>query len=117
MALMSRRSRIVSSYLLAQVHDGVDAVQLFDSWSGCLSPTDYHEFVLPYNKEILESLSSSLVPRINFGVGTAGILRTMMEAGWDVVGVDWRVPIDEAWRQDGDMRTHGSLDPATLLVD
>src|SRR5207249_7707271 len=101
MALMSRLSRIVSSYLLAQVHAGADAVQLFDSWSGCLSPTDYHEFVLPYNKEILESLSSSRVPRVNFGVGTAGILRIMKEASGDVIGVDWRVPIDEAWRQVG----------------
>src|SRR5438034_6192715 len=115
LALMSKISRIVSSYLLDQVHDGDDAVQLFDSWSGCLSPTDYHEFVLPYNKEILESLSSSRVPRVNFGVGTAGILRTMKEAGGDVIGVDWRVPIDEAWRQVGDIAIQGNLDPATLL--
>jgi len=113
--LMARLSRIVSSYLLAQIHAGVDAVQLFDSWSGCLSPTDYHEFVLPYNKEILEGLSSNRVPRINFGVGTAGILRTMKEAGGDVIGVDWRIPIDEAWRQVGDMAIQGNLDPATLL--
>jgi uroporphyrinogen decarboxylase len=114
-ALMSRLTRIVSSYLLGQVHAGVDAVQLFDSWSGCLSPTDYREFVLPYNKEILESLFLSRVPRIHFGVGTAGILRTMKEAGGDVVGVDWRIPIDEAWDQVGDLAIQGNLDPATLL--
>ena len=114
-ALMSRLSQIVSIYLLSQVHAGVDAVQLFDSWSGCLSPTDYQEFVLPYNKEILESLAETRIPRINFGVGTAGILRTMKDAGGDVIGVDWRIPIDEAWRQVGDVAIQGNLDPATLL--
>jgi uroporphyrinogen decarboxylase len=114
-ALMSRLSHIVSSYLLAQVHAGVDAVQLFDSWSGCLSPTDYQEFVLPYNREILESLSETRVPRINFGVGTAGILRTIKDAGGDVIGVDWRIPIDEAWHQVGNVAIQGNLDPATLL--
>ncbi len=113
--LMSRLSRIVSSYLRAQVSAGVDAVQLFDSWSGCLSPTDYQEFVLPYNREILQSLAFSGVPRIHFGVGTAGILRTMKDAGGDVIGVDWRVPIDEAWNQIGNVAIQGNLDPATLL--
>ncbi|HEX4920654.1 MAG TPA: uroporphyrinogen decarboxylase, partial [Candidatus Bathyarchaeia archaeon] len=76
-ALMSRLTRIVSSYLLAQSRAGVDAVQLFDSWSGCLSPTDYREFVLAYNKKIIESLSDTCIPRIHFGVGTAGILGTV----------------------------------------
>jgi uroporphyrinogen decarboxylase len=113
--LMSRLSKIVSSYLEAQVRAGVDAVQLFDSWSGCLSPTDYREFVLPYNKKTLADLSITKVPRIHFGVGTAGILRTMKEAGGDVIGVDWRVPIDEAWTQVGDVGIQGNLDPATLL--
>ena len=113
--LMSRLSRIVSSYLQAQVDAGVDAVQLFDSWSGCLSPTDYEQFVLPHSRAILEGLASSGVPRIHFGVGTAGILRTMKDAGGDVIGVDWRVPIDEAWDRVGDVAIQGNLDPATLL--
>lgn len=113
--LMSRLSKIVSSYLHAQIQAGADAVQLFDSWSGCLSPTDYHEFVLPYNKQILANLYSARVPRIHFGVGTAGILRTMKEAGGDVIGVDWRIPIDEAWNQVGNLAIQGNLDPATLL--
>jgi uroporphyrinogen decarboxylase len=114
-ALMSRLSTIVTSYLRAQISAGVDAVQLFDSWSGCLSPTDYQEFVLSYTKDILESLATTQVPRIHFGVGTAGILRTMREAGGDVIGVDWRLPIDEAWNQIGNVAIQGNLDPATLL--
>jgi uroporphyrinogen decarboxylase len=113
--LMSRLSTIVASYLRAQIEAGVDAVQLFDSWSGCLSPTDYQEFVTPYNKEILESLASTGVPRIQFGVGTAGILKSMRDAGGDVIGVDWRLPIDEAWAQLGKAAIQGNLDPATLL--
>ena len=114
-ALMSRLSIIVSSYLQAQISAGVDAVQLFDSWSGCLSPTDYQEFVMPYNKEILETIGTNPIPRVHFGVGTAGILRIMKEAGGDVIGVDWRVPIDEAWEQIGNVAIQGNLDPATLL--
>jgi uroporphyrinogen decarboxylase len=113
--LMARLSRIVESYLKAQIKAGVDAIQLFDSWSGCLSPTDYQEFVMPHNKEILESLAPARVPRIHFGVGTAGILRTMKEAGGDVIGVDWRMPIDDAWNQIGPAAIQGNLDPATLL--
>ncbi|MBO0889149.1 uroporphyrinogen decarboxylase, partial [Candidatus Bathyarchaeota archaeon] len=99
----------------AQISAGVDAVQLFDSWSGSLSPADYMEFVLPYSKEILETLSSKPVPRIHFGVGTAGILRIMKEAGGEVIGVDWRIPIDEAWENMGNVGIQGNLDPATLL--
>jgi len=114
-ALMSRLSIIVSSYLQAQISAGVDAVQLFDSWSGCLSPTDYQEFVMPYNKEILETIGTNPIPRVHFGVGTAGILRIMKDAGGDVIGVDWRVPIDEAWEQIGNTAIQGNLDPATLL--
>lgn len=113
--LMLKLSEIVSSYLQAQISAGVDAVQLFDSWSGSLSPTDYEEFVLPYNKAIFEKLSSNIVPRIHFGVGTAGILSTLKNAGGDVVGVDWRIPIDEAWDQLSNMAIQGNLDPATLL--
>lgn len=116
-ALMSKLSDIVSSYLNSQVDAGVDAVQLFDSWSGCLSPTDYEQFVLPYNKGILESVASRGVPRIHFGVGTAGLLNIMKNAGGEAIGVDWRVPINEAWDRIGDIAIQGNLDPAALLGD
>src|SRR5207245_4659755 len=113
--LLSRLSRIVTTYLLAQVKAGVDALMLFDSWSGCLSPADYRDFVLPYNKKILAELSGKNVPRILFGVGTAGILGEMREADSDVFGVDWRLPIDDAWHVLGETAIQGNLDPATLL--
>jgi uroporphyrinogen decarboxylase len=89
---------------------------LFDSWSGCLSPADYREFVLPYNQKILAELSGKNVPRILFGVGTAGILGEMREADSDVYGVDWRLPIDDAWLVLGETAIQGNLDPATLLA-
>ncbi|HET7404888.1 MAG TPA: uroporphyrinogen decarboxylase [Candidatus Bathyarchaeia archaeon] len=114
-ALMSKLSTIVSNYLQAQISAGVDAVQLFDSWCGCLSPIDYQEFVLPYTKKIFDQLSSTGVPRIHFGVGNAGILKIMKEAGGEVMGVDWRMPINEAWDQIGNMAVQGNLEPAVLL--
>jgi len=113
--LMTKLSSIVSDYLLAQIRAGVDAVQLFDSWSGCLSPSDYQEFVLPFNQLIFERLKPGNVPRIHFGVGTAGILKQMTEAGGDVFGVDWRISIDDAWAVLGHVAIQGNLDPATLL--
>jgi uroporphyrinogen decarboxylase len=114
--LLFRLSLIVTTYLLAQVKAGTDAVMLFDSWSGCLSPGDYRDFVLPYNQKILADLSGKNVPRILFGVGTAGILNEMREAESDVFGVDWRLPIDEAWAVLGEAAIQGNLDPATLLA-
>jgi uroporphyrinogen decarboxylase len=114
--LLSTLSRIVTSYLLAQVKAGADAAMLFDSWSGCLSPADYRDFVLPYNQKILADLSGANVPRILFGVGTAGILNEMREAKSDVFGVDWRLPIDDAWQVLGEAAIQGNLDPATLLA-
>src|SRR6266849_3287802 len=115
--LMAKLSGMVSDYLLAQIRAGVDAVQLFDSWSGCLSPSDYEEFVLPFTERIMDRLKGTGVPRIHFGVGTAGILKTMRKAGGDVFGVDWRVPIDEAWNALGDVAIQGNLDPAAVLGD
>ena len=115
--LMSKLSKIVTNYLQAQISAGVDAVQLFDTWSGSLSPTDYEQFVLPFNKAIMGGLSSSGVPRIHFGVGNAGILSVMKSVGGDVVGVDWRIPIDEAWNRVGNVAIQGNLDPATLLAE
>jgi uroporphyrinogen decarboxylase len=114
--LLSKLSQIVATYLVAQIRAGVDAVMLFDSWSGCLSPADYRDFVLPFNQKILADLSGKSVPRILFGVGTAGILDEMRKAHSDVFGVDWRVPIDDAWRVLGETAIQGNLDPATLLA-
>lgn len=113
--LLTKLSEMVAEYLQAQIRAGVDAVQLFDSWSGCLSPSDYEEFVLPYSRTIFDRLEGKGVPRIHFGVGTAGILKMMRRAGGDVFGVDWRIPIDEAWALLGDVAIQGNLDPATLL--
>jgi len=113
--LMTRLSSMIHDYLLAQIRAGVDAVQLFDTWSGCLSPFDYEKFVLPFNKQIFERLKPGGVPRIHFGVGTAGILKLMREAGGDVFGIDWRISLDEAWAILGDIAIQGNLDPAILL--
>jgi uroporphyrinogen decarboxylase len=100
----------------AQIEAGVQAVQIFDSWAGALSRADYREFALPHTKRIFESLSGAGVPLIHFGVGTAAILRELAEAGGDVIGVDWRLPLDEAWDIIGpDRGVQGNLDPTLLL--
>lgn len=109
-------SRTISDYLLAQIHSGVQAVQLFDSWVGSLSTTDYQEFALPHTKLIFDSLKNTGVPLIHFGTGTATLLKSMTEAGGDVIGVDWRTPLDSAWQQIGyDKAIQGNLDPTLLL--
>lgn len=115
-ALMEVLSKVVLEYLKAQVRAGVQAIQLFDSWVGCLSPRDYREYVLPYSQRIFEDLERENVPRIHFGVGTATLLEVMREAGGDVFGVDWRIPLDHAWQRIGyDRAIQGNLDPAVLL--
>ena len=101
-ALAGRLADIALTFLRAQVDAGVDAVQLFDSWAGALSERDYREFVLPHSAKVLGGLADAGVPRIHFGVGTGELLVAMREAGADVVGVDWRMPLDEAvagWRR------------------
>jgi uroporphyrinogen decarboxylase len=116
-ALMSRLTAITTSFLEVQVAAGVSAVQLFDSWVGALAPADYREFVLPYTSRIFGALAAHDVPRIHFGVGTGELLGVMREAGADVVGVDWRVPLDEAaTRVPPGTALQGNLDPATLLA-
>ena len=100
-------------YLRAKVAAGADVIQLFDSWVGALSRNDYVEFVAPYSKRILEAVD---VPTIHFGTGTAHLLETMTETGGDVIGLDWRVPLDEGWGRVGhDRGIQGNLDPALLL--
>jgi uroporphyrinogen decarboxylase len=117
-ALMGRLAEITSTFLCAQVAAGVDAVQLFDSWAGALSERDYREYVLPHSARVLQSVAGSGVPRIHFGVGTGELLGAMAEAGADVVGVDWRVPLDEAARRAGGrVAVQGNLDPAVLFAD
>jgi uroporphyrinogen decarboxylase len=115
--LMERLTSIMIAYLRAQVDAGVDALQLFDSWVGALSPQDYAEYVEPYSRRIFAALAPAGVPMIHFGTNTAGLLDLMKEDGATVIGVDWRVPLDEAWAQVGFHRgLQGNLDPAALLA-
>ncbi len=112
-ALMAKLSDCFAGYVRAQVAAGADVVQLFDSWVGTLSPTDYREFAAPWSARVLAAPD---VPTIHFGTGTATLLEAMAEAGGDVIGLDWRVPLDEGWRLVGTERgVQGNVDPAVLL--
>src|SRR4029079_11351724 len=116
-ALMGRLAGLTATFLQVQIAAGVDAVQLFDSWAGALSERDYRRFVLPHSTRVLGAVADAGVPRIHFGVGTGELLGAMAEAGADVVGVDWRVPLDEAARRTGGARAlQGNLDPAVLFA-
>jgi uroporphyrinogen decarboxylase len=115
-SLMEKLAESIALYLLAQVRAGAQAVQLFDSWVGALSPRDYREYVLPHSKTIFDRLAPAKIPRIHFGTGTATLLEEMKDAGGDVIGVDWRVPLDQAWRRLGDISIQGNLDPAILAT-
>jgi uroporphyrinogen decarboxylase len=107
---------MIADYLQAQIDAGVQAIQLFDSWAGALGRADYREFALPHSRRILEALAGAGVPLIHFGVGTTAILPDIATAGSHVVGVDWRLPIDEAWTLVGaDRAVQGNLDPTALL--
>ncbi|HET8581926.1 MAG TPA: uroporphyrinogen decarboxylase [Jatrophihabitans sp.] len=113
-ALLGRLAVIAREFLRVQIDAGAAAVQLFDSWAGALSLADYTEFVLPHSRAVLEPLAGA-VPRIHFGVGTGELLAAMRAAGADVIGVDWRVPLDEAARRLGPGAVvQGNLDPALL---
>jgi uroporphyrinogen decarboxylase len=112
--LMERLADTFAAYLTAQVRAGADAVQLFDSWVGALSAADYEEFVEPWSARILDAVE---VPTIHFGTGALHLLRGMARAGGDVLGLDWRVPLDEGWALVGEERgVQGNLDPAVLLA-
>ena len=116
-ALLSRLADITLAFLRTQLAAGVSAVQLFDSWAGALSEADYRAHVLPHSARVLGGLAEAGVPRIHFGVGTAHLLGAMGEAGADVVGVDWRTPLDQATKVIGpDRAVQGNLDPAVLFA-
>jgi uroporphyrinogen decarboxylase len=116
-ALMGRLAGIAIGFLTAQVEAGASAVQLFDSWVGVVSPEDYRHAILPHTRRIFSALAPSGVPRIHFGVGTGELLGLLGEAGADVVGVDWRIPLDEAARRVGGGKAlQGNLDPSVLLA-
>jgi uroporphyrinogen decarboxylase len=114
---------VIGEYLVAQIEAGVDAVQIFDSWVGALNAADYREFILPHTKKIFDRVRARNadaggdgVPTIHFGVGTGSILAELREAGGDVIGADWRTPLDEAWERIGpDRGIQGNLDPTLLL--
>jgi uroporphyrinogen decarboxylase len=113
-ALMDALSGIARAHLLAQIGAGAQAVQLFDSWAGALSPDDYEASVLPWSRRVLEDLPA---PSIHFGVGTGELLALMREAGADAIGADWRVPLDRAWERVGpDRAIQGNLDPAVCTA-
>lgn len=116
-ALLGALTDITIAFLQAQLSAGVDAVQLFDSWAGALSLADYREYVLPHSERVFAEVASAGVPRIHFGVGTGELLGAMGEAGADVVGVDWRVPLTDAVRRVGAGKgLQGNLDPAILFA-
>ncbi|MEU0957903.1 uroporphyrinogen decarboxylase [Micromonospora aurantiaca] len=116
-ALCARLAEVTLAFLQVQIDAGVSAVQLFDSWAGALSEADYRRFVLPHSTYVLGGLADAGVPRIHFGVGTGELLGAMGEAGADVVGVDWRTPLDVATGRIGpDKAVQGNLDPTVLLA-
>ena len=113
--LCDRFATLIADYLTAQIEAGVNAVQVFDSWVGALSPADYREFAQPHTRMIFERIGAT-VPTIHFGTGTATLLEELRDAGGDVIGVDWRIPLDTAWKRIGyDRAVQGNLDPTLLL--
>ncbi len=115
--LMDKVCIMLIDYLKMQVKAGAQALQLFDSWVGCLSPEDYSRYVLPHTKRVIDGLKDSGVPFINFSTGTSTMLDRVAQAGGDVISFDWRINLDDAWRQVGhDQPIQGNLDPVTLFA-
>lgn len=115
-AFMEKISLSLINYLKGQVEAGAQAIQLFDSWVGALSPQDYERYVLPYSSQVLHAVQAMGVPVIHFGTGTATLLQPMKQAGGTVIGLDWRVPLDRGWELLGnDAIIQGNLDPVALL--
>ncbi|MCI0355673.1 MAG: uroporphyrinogen decarboxylase [Acidobacteria bacterium] len=116
--LMQKLAAVLGRYLVAQATAGADVLQIFDSWVGCLSPEDYRRYVLPRTTELVVQAKAAGVPVIYFGTGTATLLPAMKETGADAIGVDWRIPLDDAWKSLG-LRgaVQGNLDPTALFAD
>jgi uroporphyrinogen decarboxylase len=113
--LMGKITEVLTVYLKAQINAGAEAVQVFDSWVGCLGPDEYKDFVLPYTKKLIDSVKGT-VPVINFSTNTGTYLNLVKEAGGDVIGVDWKVRLNEAWDVIGPgFAIQGNLDPVTLF--
>jgi len=115
-ALMRKIAGIAAAYLAVQVEAGASAVQLFDSWAGAMSPADYRRYVMPYSSQVLSEAGRLGVPRIHFGVGTGELLGLMGEAGADVVGIDWRVPLAAGIQRVGGRAVQGNLDPSLVFA-
>ncbi|WP_457652015.1 uroporphyrinogen decarboxylase [Rhodocaloribacter sp.] len=114
--LMTKLVTVIGDYLVKQAEAGADALQVFDSWAGALGRGDYERYVLPYNRMLFERLRRTGKPVIHFSTGTSGYLDAVASAGGDVIGVDWRPPLDEAWAKIGpDRAVMGNLDPVALL--
>ena len=115
--LMGKLVKVQVAYLDAQIRSGAQAVQLFDSWVGCLDARDYRAFVLPFSQAIFHGLKQSRVPLIHFGTGTGALLELMQEAGGTVLGIDWRIELGDAWlRLGSEQAIQGNLDPVSLLA-
>ncbi|TMC24011.1 MAG: uroporphyrinogen decarboxylase [Chloroflexi bacterium] len=116
-ALMNKLVDVIANYLIAQIKAGVDVVQIFDSWVGAVSPGVYKRFVLPYTQRIFQAVKQAGTPSIHFGTGTAALLELMTEAGGDIISIDWRMELDEAWARIGyDRGIQGNLDPTLMLT-
>jgi len=114
--LMELLAALTAKYLNCQIAAGAQAVQIFDSWAGCLTPADYEQFVLPHTKAVIDAITPG-VPLINFSTGTAGLLKHIRSAGGNVIGLDWRVNLDEGWAIVGhDVAVQGNLDPVALFA-
>ena len=114
--LMNRLSAMIIGYLLAQARAGAQVLQLFDSWVGWLSRRDYLDYVFPYTGKIIRSVKGGGAPVVHFATGAGGLNKIIKDGGADVVGLDWRIPLDEAWESLGDVAVQGNLDPAVLLA-
>ena len=116
--LMGKLVQVLSEYALDQVRAGADVIQVFDSWVGCLSPADFEKYVLPHSTDLVSRLRAGGEPVIYFGTGTSALLELMIKTGAEVIGLDWRVHLNEAWqRLGGKCAVQGNLDPAALLAD
>jgi uroporphyrinogen decarboxylase len=115
--LMGKLADVIGEYLLAQARAGAQALQMFDSWVGCLSPDDYRTHVMPYSQRAIAKAREGGVPVIHFGVGTNGLLEHIRDAGGDVIGVDWAIDLNVAWQRIGhDRAVQGNLDPIALFA-